>query len=471
MIPIILFAAPIAAALLFIFRSKKLNAAVVCLYSFTHLACSVVLILHPAPFGRYFQTEPLNLFFLAILSVVLAGISVYNFDFTLKSEVSGLKSTYYTAAVLVFSAAISGVVLGANLGLMWVCLETTTITGAYLIYYKEGKEPLEAAWKYMFICSIGIAFAFVGMIFLSLAFTDARPSLFFSDINAHALRFNRFWLKMSFVFMAIGFGTKAGLAPVHTWLPDAYSESPSPVSALLSAALLNSELLIIIKILKIMKIGGMGAFASAFLLTMGILSVFVAAVFIIRVHNYKRMLAYSSIENMGVITICAALGGPAVFAALLHIAAHAFSKASLFMTSGNILKRYNTREINGVTGLLKSDPKAAWSWIAGFIMLAGIPPSPIFLSEFLMIKVMFEKGMWWFAAVLMLLLTIVIYGMSSVMFKMCFGNPAKEISNEKFNMLNYTGQIAFIAILCVLGLYMPHAISGFISAAAAYVIQ
>jgi hydrogenase-4 component F len=466
MIPIILFLAPALAMALFIFRSKKLNAVVICLYSFTHLACSVTLLVHPASYGRYFQVEPLNLFFLVVLSVVLAGISVYNADFTLKSAVPARKSTYYSAAVLVFSAAISGVVLGANLGMMWVCLETTTITGAYLIYYKTGKEPLEAAWKYMFICSIGIAFAFVGLIFLSLAFTGSQPSLFFTDINAHAPVFNKFWLKMSFVFMAIGFGTKAGLAPVHTWLPDAYSEAPSPVSALLSAALLNSELLIIIRILKIMKIADLGGFASAFLITMGVLSVFVAAVYIIRVGNYKRMLAYSSIENMGLITISAAIGGPAAFAAVLHIAAHAFSKASLFMTSGNILKRYYTREINGVTGLLKADPKAGWSWIAGFILLCGIPPSPIFLSEFIMIRTMFGRGMWWLAVPVMLLVTIVIYGMASTMFKMSFGNPQKGISQERFNILNYAGQFVFIAVLCLLGIYMPKAISDLITAAA-----
>ena len=465
MILIILLSAVIAALLLFIFRSKILNAVTVVVYSFTHLFCSIMLLINPETLGEYFNTDPLDGVFLVILGVVLAGISVYNFDFTLKSAVTGLKSTYYTAAVLVFSAAISGVALGSNLGMMWVCLETTTITGAFLIYYKEGKQPLEAAWKYMFICSIGIAFAFVGLIFLSLAQNGPHPSLFFKDLYANAPAFNAFWLKMSFVFMAIGFGTKAGLAPVHTWLPDAYSEAPSAVSALLSAALLNSELLIIIKILKIMKLGGLGEFASAFLIVMGVLSLFVAAVYIIRVGNYKRMLAYSSIENMGLITISAALGGPAAFAAILHIAAHAFSKASLFMTSGNIMKRYGSKEINGVTGLLKADPKAAWSWIAGFILLCGIPPSPIFLSEFIMVKTMFEKGLWWLAVPVMLLVTIVVYGMASAMFKMSFGNPPKDISKERFNVFNYAGQMVFIAILVILGLYMPKEISAFITAA------
>ncbi len=466
MIPAILFSAPAAALLLLIFRNKKLNAVVVCLYSALHLACSIALMRKPGSYGPYFHTDALNIFFLIVLSIVLAGVSVYNYDFTRRSEVTGRKSTYYTAVMLVFSAAISGVVLGTNLGMIWVCLETTTITGAYLIYYKEGKEPLEAAWKYMFICSIGIAIAFVGLIFLSMAYTHGENSLFFTDLYSHAPGLNLFWLKMSFVFMAIGFGTKAGLAPVHTWLPDAYSEAPSPVSVLLSAALLNSELLIIIKILKIMKLGGLGEFASAFLMAMGALSVFVAAVYIIRVGNYKRMLAYSSIENMGLITISAALGGPAAFAAILHIAAHAFSKASLFMTSGNILKRYNTREINGVSGLLKADPKAAWSWIAGFILLCGIPPSPIFLSEFIMIKTMFEKGLWWMAVPIMLLLTIVIYGMASAIFRMSFGNAPKGISDEKFNAFNYAGQFIFIAALIWAGIYMPRQISAFISAAA-----
>ena len=466
MIPIILFLAPAAALMLFIFRSKKLNAFMVCLYAFVHLACTVLLIFYPISFGRYFECDPLNLYFLAVLSVVLAGVSVYNVDFVMKSAVDSLKSTYYSAAILIFAASMSAVVLGANLGLMWVCLEATTIAGAYLIFYKEGKEALEAAWKYMFICSIGIAFAFVGMIFLSLACTGSLPSLFFRVIYAAAFTYNGFWLKLSFVFMAIGFGTKAGLAPVHAWLPDAHSEAPSPVSALLSAALLNSAMLVILRLLKVMKLGNLGGFASVFLIVMGMLSVFVAAVYIIRVNNYKRMLAYSSIENMGIITICAAIGGPAAFAAILHTAAHSFSKASLFVTSGNILKRYKTKEISGVTGMLRSDPKAAWLWMAGFIMIAGIPPSPVFLSEFLLFKAMFTQGLWWLAVALMLLLTIVIYGMASAMFKMSFGNAPKDITDEKFNMMNYGGQIVFMLILCMLGLYMPKAVSWFITNAA-----
>jgi hydrogenase-4 component F len=470
MIPIIIFSAPVFALLLFIFRSKKINAAVVCLYALIHLSCTVLLLFYPISFGRYFECDPLNLYFLLVLSLVLAGVSVYNMDFILKSAVDGLKSSYYSAAILVFAASMSAVVLGANLGLMWVCLEATTIAGAYLIFYKEGKEALEAAWKYMFICSIGIAFAFVGMIFLSLAYTGSHPSLFFRDIDGSASSYNAFWLKLSFVFMVIGFGTKAGLAPVHAWLPDAHSEAPSPVSALLSAALLNSAMLVILKLLRVMKLGNLGDFASVFMLVMGMLSVFVAAVYIIRVNNYKRMLAYSSIENMGIITICAALGGEAAFAAILHTAAHSLSKASLFVTSGNILKRYSTKEINNVTGLLKSDPKAGWLWIAGFIAIAGIPPSPAFLSEFLLIETMFAKGLWWLAIALMLLLTIVIFGMALAMFKMSFGNAPKEISNEKFNMLNYAGQMVFIAVLCLMGLYMPHALSAFIGAAAGYIM-
>jgi hydrogenase-4 component F len=458
---------PLAIAVLLLFvQSKKLNAAAVCVYAAVHMACTIALIITPETFGSYFETDALNLYFLMILSTVLAGVSVYNIDFTLHSAVSGRKSTYYTTAILIFAASMSGVVLGVNIGLMWVFLEATTIAGAYLIFYKAGREALEAAWKYMFICSIGISFAFVGMIFLSLAYNGSHSSLFFRDMYMSAGSYSGIWLKLSFVFMVIGFGTKAGLAPVHAWLPDAHSEAPSPVSALLSAALLNSAMLVIIRLLKVMKLGGLGDFASFFLMVMGVISVFVAAVYISRVGNYKRMLAYSSIENMGIISICCAIGGPANFAALLHAGAHSLSKASLFTTSGNILKRYNVKDIGKVSGLLQSDSKAGWLWILGFVTIAGIPPSPIFLSEFIMIKALLGRGLWWLAVVILILLTIVIYGMATAVFKMSFGSAQKDISTEKFGMTNYAAQIIFIAVLLVVGMYMPKALSAFLSAAA-----
>jgi hydrogenase-4 component F len=353
-----------------------------------------------------------------------------------------------------FAAAMTAVILSANLGIMWVFIEATTLASAYLIYFKAGKAALEATWKYIFMCSIGIAFAFAGIIFLSAAAAGFEKSLSFDSLSAAAAGLNHVWLKLGFIFMVIGFGTKAGLAPVHAWLPDAHSEAPSPVSALLSATLLNSAMLAIIRVYAVMTAAGLENFASSYIMFMGLLSVFVAAVYIMRVGNYKRMLAYSSIENMGIIAVALSLGKPAFPFLLIQAAGHSLSKAAFFLTSGNILKRFGVKEISAVSGLIKTDNKTAWLWMFSFVMIAGIPPSPLFLSEFMLIRIMLHGKMWLQAAGLMILLTIIIYGMAAVVLRMCFGHSDPKTPGIKLAWTRYISQAVFIAVLLLMSLYL-----------------
>jgi hydrogenase-4 component F len=450
-----LLAVPCLLGLLLLARLKWLNSSATVGYALFHLGASVWLFQHPQKFfSGYFATDRINILFLLILSVVFLGVAFANINFLTNPEIRRWRSTYYTLALLGFVAAMTAVILSTNLGLMWVFIEATTLASAYLIYFKGGRAALEAAWKYLFICSIGIALAFIGIIFLSMASPEPIP-LSFDSLNAAAPHMNPFWLKLAFVFMIIGFGTKAGLAPVHAWLPDAHSEAPAPISALLSGALLNTAMLAIMKVDRIMDSAGFHAFASSYLLLMGFLSIFIAAVYIIRVGSYKRMLAYSSIENMGIIVIGVAVGGPALYAAILQAGAHSLAKASFFLTSGNILNRYHVHEIGPVTGLLQADNRTGWLWILSFVMLVGIPPSPIFLSEFIMVKTMLEQSMHLAVIMFMLLLTAVLFGMAGVVFKMAFGRPPEDLSQKKFNLLNYAPQMVFLTVLVLAGLCLP----------------
>lgn len=450
----ILLAGPLIAAAVFFFRSKKANAAAPVVYAAVHLLLTAALAVKRGDFFGYFGVDQVNMVFLAILSIVFAGVTVYNYDYISKSEADTNRTYYYTASLILFVTAMTAVLLSANLGLMWVFIEATTLASAYLIYFKAGKAALEATWKYIFMCSIGIAFAFAGIIFLSASASGHGNTLSFDLLNSAAASMNPVWLKLSFVFMVIGFGTKAGLAPVHAWLPDAHSEAPSPVSALLSATLLNSAMLAIIRVYFIMEQAGLAEFASGYMMLMGLLSVFVAAVYIMRVGNYKRMLAYSSIENMGIIAVALSLGKQAFPYLLIQAAAHSFSKAAFFLTSGNILKSFGKKEISGVTGLIKTDNKTAWLWIFSFVMIAAIPPSPLFISEFMLVKIMISGHLWPQAAALLVLLTLIIYGMASAVLKMCFGRPAEGVPAVKLNILRYAPQIALLAGLLAMSLYL-----------------
>ncbi|OGI19996.1 MAG: hypothetical protein A2287_01370 [Candidatus Melainabacteria bacterium RIFOXYA12_FULL_32_12] len=460
MIEIILIFPLIASLILFLAKSKKLNNYVLVIYAILYSLITISFYLNKTAnflLQNYFMTDQLNILFLLILAIIFTGVTFYNLGFTQTPDIDNNQHTHYSIGILLFIFSMTGAILSTNLGLSWVFIEATTLASAYLIYFNKTKHALEAAWKYVFICSIGISLAFVGIILLLIS-TESINSLFFSDLYTNAAKLNPFWLKLSFVFILIGIGTKMGLAPVHSWLPDAHSEAPSPISALLSAALLNSAFLIILRVFKLMELTHLDHYARILLISMGILSLFITAVFVFNINNYKRMLAYSSIENMGIIAIGIAVGGLGVYAAMLHLIGHSLIKASFFLTAGNILKRFETKKISEISGILKVDKMTGWLWILSFVGIAGLPPSPLFLSEFLLLKTMLEKNQIIPALIIMILLTVIIYGIGKSVIKMSFGDievPQREYGLQKINLAMYLPQIIFITGALVLGIYIP----------------
>lgn len=418
--------------------------------------------------SSYFAVDQLGLLFYLILSLVFLGSAFYSIFYFKEHSLDAKKEAVYTAAMLMFVWAMGAVILATNLAFLWVFVEATTLTSAVLIYFEKKRSSLEATWKYIFICSIGIALAFVGIIILSLGSSSVN-SLFFNDLYREVSKIDPFWLKMSFAFILIGFGTKIGVAPIHAWLPDAHSEAPSPVSALLSGTLLNTTFLGLIRVHKLMLEANLGTFANTLLLISGMLSLLISATFMLRLVNYKRMLAYSSIENMGMLFIGIALGGIGIYAALLHSIAHSLSKAALFLTSGNILHLYGTKNISRVQGLLQKDGKTAWLWILSFLAIAGVPPFPSFLSKFLLITACFQAGYGWLGIPFFIFIVVIVYGMSSTVFQMSFGKPSViEDAIPKLNIFAYTPQIILLIILLIIGLKLPAPLEELLQSAAAF---
>ena len=408
--------------------------------------------------SKFFAVDNTNKIFLMVMSIVFLAVAIYNNGYTKNEASLTRKLRHYTYMVLFFVFSMTGAVLSTNLGASWVFIEGTTLASAYLIYFHKTKHSIEAAWKYVFICSIGIALAFVGIILMTVA-TGNLNTLFYSELFNNAPLFNHFWLQLSFVFILFGIGTKMGLAPVHFWLPDAHAEAPSPISALLSAALLNSAFLMIVTVFRIMVLSGCDSFARLMLLTMGFLSLFITAVFVYHINNYKRMLAYSSIENMGILAIGTALGGVGMLAAIIHLIGHSLIKASFFLTSGNVLEIYGTKKIKSVTGLMKTDRKTAWLWVASFLGIVAFPPSVLFISEFLMVKTMFLKGHFIMCALFLLLLTIVLYGLGKAVVKMSFSAPTHEVEPVKLSWTMYLPQVVMLILAFVIGIYMPQGLT------------
>lgn len=468
MISLILLFPILSCLILFLIKNRALNNVMITLYAFIHLVCSVCLCINYNPFDfnqSFFAVDELNKIFLLVLSIVYLAVAIYNNGYMKADRSLTRKLRHYSYAVLLFILSMTGAILSNNLAITWIFIEATTLASAYLIYFHKTKHSIEAAWKYVFICSIGIALAFVGIILLTIA-TGNLNSLSYDELYSNAQNFDQFWLKLSFVFILFGIGTKMGLAPVHFWLPDAHAQSPSPISAILSATLLNSAFFMILKVFKIMIIAGCDNYARIMLFAMGFLSLFIAAVFVYHINNYKRMLAYSSIENMGILAIGSALGGLGMIAAIIHLMGHSFIKASFFMTSGNILKIYGTKKIKSVTGLLERDNKTGWLWILSCLGILAFPPSVLFISEFFIVKTMLQNGHYWMCAGFLLLLTIVIYGFIKAVFSMSV-NDGKEYKKFKLEWTMYVPQMILLMIAFIIGIYLPYyetitrAVSGF----------
>jgi len=464
----------IACILVLLVKNKSFDTLIVNLYATIHLVMSLLLALGygEKTFTPYFAVDGINALFLLVLSVVFLMVTIYNNGYIRTFDFSANKISRYSFMILIFVLSMTGTLLSTDLGLAWILVEATTLSSAYLIYFNKTKHSIEAAWKYVFICSIGIALAFVGIILLNIS-TGSVNTLNFAELYSFASTFDQGWLKIAFVFMLFGFGAKMGLAPGHFWLPDAHAEAPSPISALLSAALLNSAFLVIVRVFKIVEIAGCDGYARFMLFLMGFISLFVTAVFVYHIKNYKRMLAYSSIENMGILAIGTALGGVGYFAVILHLIGHSLAKASFFLTAGNVLELYGTKRVKSVNGIINADGKTGWLWVLSCLAICAFPTSVLFISEFLIVKVLISQHHYLLCGLFVLLLTIILYGISRVVVKTAFGNVSEdkiksiEENKKKVVMCMYIPQFIMLAIVFILGVYLPPFLNEMITAAIA----
>lgn len=416
----------------------------------------------------YFRFDNIGLFFFSIMTLVFFASSLYSLFYFKEHSLSPKQEAAFIAGINLFVVAMIGVILATHLALLWVFIEATTLTSAVLIYFEKKKSSLEAAWKYVYICSIGIALAFVGIIILSIG-SRSIDSLFFTDLYNNASKINPFWLKVSFAFLFVGLGTKIGVAPIHAWLPDAHSEAPSPVSALLSGTLLNSAFLGLLRVHEIFIRANMQDFSNFLFIITGFLSLLVSSVFMMRLKNYKRMLAYSSIENMGILFIGISLGTAGFYAAMLHTLAHSLSKTSLFLTSGNILSLFKSKKIENVKGILQTDSKTGWLWVVSALSIIGMPPFPIFISKFFIIRALWLNGMNWLAILFFAFLIIVTYGITSTVFNMAYGDPkTDDIKERKLGFSAYVPQLILLIILLAIGINMPGQLFDMLKNAAAF---
>ena len=356
--------------------------------------------------------------------------------------------------VFVFTMLL--VLLTNNMGIMWVALEAATLATVLLVSLYRTPASIEAAWKYFILCSVGIAQALFGTILLYLAAEKllgaGGNALLWTHLNQVKGELEPTVLSLAFVFLIVGYGTKVGLAPLHNWLPDAHAEGPTPISAVLSGLLLNIALYAIVRC-KVLVDGALGTpFAGQLMMGFGILSVVVAAFFLSRQKDVKRMFAYSSIEHMGLTTFAFGMGGPvATFAALLHMTVHSLTKSAIFFTVGHATQKTGTQIMDDIRGLIVTNPTIGWGLMLGTLAILGMPPFGVFASEFLIITTAMREQPW-AAPILLVSLAVAFAAMFSRVQAMVFGETtAKRLPHSPALVPVFV----HLAIVLMLGLWIP----------------
>jgi hydrogenase-4 component F len=413
-----------------------------------------------AGLGGWLLLDALGKVVLGLLSVLFLVCSLYAPGYL--AQRPERQNRVLCASLFVGLAMMTVVTLSRHLGLMWVAMEATTLASAPSIYFNHNARSLEATWKYLVVCSVGIALALFGSFFLAYSSLKAglEPTLLFDELVAEAPHLSPPWLHAAFALLFIGYGTKMGLAPMHTWKPDTYGEAPGLVGALLAGGVTSCAFVAILRVYQICRAGAEAEFARQLMMVMGVLSMAVAAVFMVRQRDFKRMLAYSSIEHMGILVLGIGIGGLALYGALLHLINNALTKGVLFLSAGNIHRAYGSKLTDHVRGALRRVPLSAGLFLAGFLAITGSPPFGPFVSEFTIVNAAMGSGQFLAGGLFLLLLAVVFIGMGATVLTVVQGQPSEETPVNGFHDSVRTGApiVLCMALVLLLGVYVPPAL-------------
>jgi hydrogenase-4 component F len=428
-----------------------------------HLLLVVLALLGDAElsaFDGWLVLDELGRIVLPLVSVLTFACSLYVPTYLrLRSE---RPNRVFCGALLALLAMMTLIIESQHLGLLWVALEANTLAVAPLLYFNQNPRSLEATWKYLLIGAVGIALALLGTLFLaySALATGGHGSLLVDDLVRDAPLLSRPWLHTAFIVLFVGYGTKMGLAPMHTWKPDAYGEAPGVVGAMLAGGLTTCAFLALLRFYQICAAAGEGAFAREIMVVMGLVSIAVAAIFMVRQRDYKRMLAYSSVEHMGILVLGIGIGGIAAFGALLHLVNNALVKGVMFIAAANIHRAYGSKTTDTVSGALRRSPASGALLLVGFFAVTGTPPFGPFLSEFTILQGAIAAERYGIAALFLVLLFVVFVGMGSTVLAVVQGKPKDDLPDTGFHdSLGTVGPaLVLLIVVLVLGLWVPPAL-------------
>lgn len=370
---------------------------------------------------NYFTFDSIGLLLLLTLGVITIPALIHSYLYIRRHDETPRSRGIYFSALVMLITSITAAYLANHIAVIWIFTEMTTLSASMLIYHHRNKLSLEGTWKYVFICAISITFVFIGILFLSLSLqATGSNDLSFSNLRLHSDKLNTFWLRLAFLFIFTGFTVKLGLVPMYTAGVDAKDKAPAPAGALLASVLLNLGFVGVFRIYAVVARTSLFHWANLIILITALLSIFVATLYMTKVINIKRMLAYSGIEHMGIAMLGISVGGTGYYAAILHVILHALVKSGLFFQFNQIYRTFQSKSVEQTGNYFKYNPYGAVLLLFGFISATAMPPSGLFVSEFLIFRSLFESNYIIFLIVVLLLLTIVIWAFGRNVMKILF---------------------------------------------------
>jgi hydrogenase-4 component F len=420
----------------------------------------------------FFRVDALSVIFISVLTVTSITTIINSFVYFSKRKEHALPKSIYLASLFMLFVCMTGSFLSDNINILWILIEATTLCISMLIFHERTEESLEATWKYFFVSTIGLSLSFIGILLLNAATNASGFSSFtFSSLmNEKILITNQLLFQVSFILIVIGFSVKMGIFPLHTVCIDAHSVAPAPVSAIISTSLMNVGFVSVFRFYQLFSHTELHPWMSHILLIIGALTLLVATAYMLKVDNYKRLIAYSSIEHMGLITIGIAVGGIAYFAVILHLVIHSFTKAGLFYQTAQFVRMFKTKHIDETGGYFRITPLGGIIVLLLFTIIMGIPPSGLFFTKLMIFQSMITSGYLWLAIFMIVLLAFVLWAFGKSILHILFSKNSlvNEDTCEKISAWENAPQIALLIIVLYISINPPAELINIINEAIQY---
>jgi len=442
-----------------LFRTKIVTLVLRCTFLLNQVGVTAYAFLHPgAEDSLYFNFDSIGIILATVLTILSIATFYHSYLYLNRHPTTVRNESIYYASLILLITAMTGAYFTNHMGVLWAWLEATTLSVSVLIYHDRTATSLEATWKYVFICSIGISIAFIGILFLSIVATKGGlTDLYLSGLMTAAKDMDTTWLKIAFVLLFTGFSAKLGIFPLYTVCVDAHTASPPPISAFISTSLMSVGFLGIFRMYSIIAQTEAHQWANKILMISGVISTAISAMQLLRVKHFKRMFAFSSLEQMGIVAIALSAGGIGYYAAILHIVLHSFAKASLFYQIGQVDSVYHSYWIKDVGGYMKINPLGAVVILLLFIMITAIPPSGLFVSELMVFKSLFAGHHYLISIVVLLLLSVIIFVLGRNFMQLLYSTEYELQGTEvaKTSGSETVSQFILIALMIYLAFWPP----------------